>query len=626
MGFSERSGNDAPIATAGRRSLRAHRPARGDGPGRDGRARLGRSDLARMGSAAPNPARRRRPHEHRGAPTAGFARAGLDPAGPAPGCAATRVRADAGVHPDDARAVAAALAQADSRRVSRAVPVGRRGASASARSCRTFRSIRRTRARRRSTRSSPTSERSATCPPCCCGGRRIRCSPTSTSAISKTRFPAADVHRFVGASHLVSEDADVAGVIHEWVAQLPRRHSADAVADASTVAVGRRGEPAWSSLDRRTGDTDVAMIEMTAGGVGRSITFAALDADVRRTAAGLVAHGVRHGDRVALLIPPGIDLTVCLYACWRMGAVVVVVDAGLGARGISRALKSATPKFLIGIPRALAAARALGWPGERISAVTLQRRRCARARCHDLARRRSATRGDRPNPFRRLRPIPTSPRSSSPRVRPGPAKGVVYRHHQLQAQRDVLARVYDITADDRFVAAFAPFALYGPAMGVPSVVPDMSVTAPGTLARGRARRGRRSDRRDARVRIARRVAQRDRDRGRSHATPPRRARQGADASCRPARRCRARCCARSPRSCRTPKPHTPVRHDRGAAGLRHHAGRDRSRGRGQRRVRRASRCPRCRSRSARSTISARPPESSRRAPASRVRCASRPRT
>ena len=45
----------------------------------------------------------------------------------------------------------------------------------------------------------------------------------------------------------------------------------------------------------------------------------------------------------------------------------------------------------------------------------------------------------------------------------------------------MLARVYEIADDDRFVAAFAPFALYGPAMGVPSVVPDMSVTEPGTL-------------------------------------------------------------------------------------------------------------------------------------------------
>jgi len=40
---------------------------------------------------------------------------------------------------------------------------------------------------------------------------------------------------------------------------------------------------------------------------------------------------------------------------------------------------------------------------------------------------------------------------------------------------------YSITDDDRLVAAFAPFALYGPMLGITSVVPDMDVSAPATL-------------------------------------------------------------------------------------------------------------------------------------------------
>jgi acyl-coenzyme A synthetase/AMP-(fatty) acid ligase len=289
------------------------------------------------------------------------------------------------------------------------------------------------------------------------------------------RFPNADVHRFVGASHLVPEDADVAGAIHEWVTKL---HGTSSGESPTNEAAAPRA-PAWSSLDRRASDSDVAMIEMTPDGVGRSVSFADLDADVRRMAAGLVEHGVQRGDRVALLVPPGIDLTVCLYACWRMGAVVVVVDAGLGARGISRALKSATPKFLIGVSRALIAARVLAWPGERISAGNLN---------PSLERALRVTTSL--DALRRLgdgRPAPPTPEDSDLAAvlftsgATGPAKGVSYRHHQLQAQRDALARVYEIADDDRFVAAFAPFALYGPAMGVPSVVPAMSVTEPGTL-------------------------------------------------------------------------------------------------------------------------------------------------
>ena len=98
-------------------------------------------------------------------------------------------------------------------------------------------------------------------------------------------------------------------------------------------------------------------VEMGPGRVKASITFSELDADVGRVAAGLVDLGVAKGDRVAVLVPPGIDLAVCIYACWRMGAVVVVVDAGLGVRGMTRALKITDPAYLIGIPRAMAAAR-----------------------------------------------------------------------------------------------------------------------------------------------------------------------------------------------------------------------------------------------------------------------------
>ena len=58
---------------------------------------------------------------------------------------------------------------------------------------------------------------------------------------------------------------------------------------------------------------------------------------------------------------------------------------------------------------------------------------------------------------------------------------MVYRHRQLRAQIDRSPRCCDLTSGDRLVAAFAPFALYGPALGIASAVPDMDVTSPGTL-------------------------------------------------------------------------------------------------------------------------------------------------
>jgi acyl-coenzyme A synthetase/AMP-(fatty) acid ligase len=63
----------------------------------------------------------------------------------------------------------------------------------------------------------------------------------------------------------------------------------------------------------------------------------------------------------------------------------------------------------------------------------------------------------------------------------GPAKGVRYTHRQLYAQRDALQKTYNIIPTDTFVAAFAPFALYGPALGIATGLADMDVTSPGTL-------------------------------------------------------------------------------------------------------------------------------------------------
>ena len=58
----------------------------------------------------------------------------------------------------------------------------------------------------------------------------------------EARLPQADVHRFVGASHLVAEDADVAGAVHEWVAQ--QRHAAPPIETPLEAPVTRA--PAWA--------------------------------------------------------------------------------------------------------------------------------------------------------------------------------------------------------------------------------------------------------------------------------------------------------------------------------------------------------------------------------------------
>ncbi|APX04154.1 alpha/beta fold hydrolase [Arthrobacter sp. QXT-31] len=313
------------------------------------------------------------------------------------------------------------------------------------------------------------------------------------------RLPHAEVHRFEGAGHLVAEDRNIAAPVFQWLAV----HGGDGKGDrlpaeaALTSGQGVPGaaepepaefRPLWDLLcqqARGPAGEDTAVAEMSPdGSISRSLSWQQLDRNILDLAAGLREAGVRCGSRVSLMVPPGVDLTVALYACLRVGAVVVVADAGLGTRGLSRAVNGATPDFIIGIDKALAAASVLGWPGRRISVRDLPaaRRRILGAETSlDALARHGAVVKDRSMPA--LEPAaPAAILFTSGST--GPAKGVLYTHRQLAAMRDTVAETFGIRSGSRLVAGFAPFALLGPALGAVSVTPAMDVTAPRTLTAG----------------------------------------------------------------------------------------------------------------------------------------------
>lgn len=315
------------------------------------------------------------------------------------------------------------------------------------------------------------------------------------------RLPHADVHRFEGAGHLVAEDVDYAGTVLTWLDGV-------LLADADATSAGDPAglaatptqwspelRPLWYQLDALAESTDTALVEMapSSGPAPRTVSWRLLSRRVSEIAAGLSAAGVRHGDRVSLLVQPGADLTAVLYACLRIGAVVVVADAGLGVAGLTRAVRGAWPAHVIGALPGLTAARALGWPGQKISVVdlapTARRALGVQHTLREIVARGADLLSAEPLGAGPALPPPPAPGDQAAILftsgSTGPAKGVVYTHAQLSAVRDVLAAQYDVGVGTGLVAGFAPFALLGPALGTRSVTPDMDVTAPRTLtARG----------------------------------------------------------------------------------------------------------------------------------------------
>jgi acyl-CoA synthetase (AMP-forming)/AMP-acid ligase II len=79
----------------------------------------------------------------------------------------------------------------------------------------------------------------------------------------------------------------------------------------------------------------------------RRVTYGQLWADVRRFAAALRERGVTRGDRVALVLPNGIEAVVACYGTWLFGGVVVPLNAQARSRDLGRCLSHAEAAIVV---------------------------------------------------------------------------------------------------------------------------------------------------------------------------------------------------------------------------------------------------------------------------------------
>ena len=82
-------------------------------------------------------------------------------------------------------------------------------------------------------------------------------------------------------------------------------------------------------------------------GESRTITYAALQAEVNRAANALESLGVGHGDRVAIYLPMIPEAAVAMLACARIGAVHSVVFGGFSAEALRSRIEDAEASLVI---------------------------------------------------------------------------------------------------------------------------------------------------------------------------------------------------------------------------------------------------------------------------------------
>ncbi len=203
------------------------------------------------------------------------------------------------------------------------------------------------------------------------------------------------------------------------------------------------------------------------------LTFTELSRLSSEYAAGFYEYGIRRGVRTLVMLRPSLDFFAVVFALFKVGAVPVLIDPGMGIDRLLHCIKSVRPEAMIGIELAHLM-RVVKRKYFRSVKFPVTEGRCWLWGGRTLAdmRQTGSSFAVADTAADELAAILFTTGST------GPAKGVEYEHGMFVEQCRIIRDTYKIGAEDIDLPTFPLFALFSVGLGMTAVIPDMDPTAP----------------------------------------------------------------------------------------------------------------------------------------------------
>lgn len=210
----------------------------------------------------------------------------------------------------------------------------------------------------------------------------------------------------------------------------------------------------------------------------QSLTFQELDRLSDRICHGLIRSGITRGTRTVLMVTPSPEFFALTFALFKVGAIPVLIDPGLGIKNLKSCLAEVQPRAFIGIPKAQVARLLFGWAKDSLKTIiTVGSRLFWGGITLDKLIQQSPD-----------KPFEMAVTAADDQAAilftsgsTGPPKGAIYSHGNFSAQVEALQQVYRIQPGEIDLPTFPLFALFAPALGMTAVIPEMDFTRPGSV-------------------------------------------------------------------------------------------------------------------------------------------------